>query len=59
MALGKVKNSRYRIYLQCRRHRRLRFNRSLGWEDPLQEGMVTHCSILAWEIQWTEELGGL
>ena len=28
--------------------------RSLGWEDPLEEGMATHCSI-AWETPWTEE----
>ena len=28
---------------------------SLGWEDPLQEGMATHFSILAWRIPWTEE----
>ena len=27
---------------------------SLGWEDPLQEEMATHSSILAWEIPWTE-----
>ena len=33
--------------------------RSLGWEDPLEKGMATHCSILAWEIPWTEEPGGL
>ena len=32
---------------------------SLGWEDPLKEGMATHSSILAWRIPWTEELGGL
>ena len=32
---------------------------SLGWEDPLDEGMVTHSSILAWKIPWTEEPGGL
>ena len=30
---------------------------SLGWEDPLQEGMATHSSILAWRIPWTEEPG--
>ena len=30
-----------------------------GWEDPLEEGMATHSSILAWEILWTEEPGGL
>ena len=32
---------------------------SLGWEDPLEDGMATHSSILAWRIQWTEEPGGL
>jgi len=32
---------------------------SLGWEDPLEKGMAPHCSILAWRIPWTEELGGL
>ena len=32
---------------------------SLGWEDPLDKGMATHSSILAWEIPWTEEPGGL
>ena len=32
---------------------------SLGWEDSLEEEMVTHSSILAWEIPWTEEPGGL
>ena len=32
---------------------------SLGWEDPLEEGMATHCSILAWRMPWTEEPGGL
>ena len=31
---------------------------SLGWEDPLEEGIATHCSILAWRIPWTEEPGG-
>ena len=29
--------------------------RSLGWEDPLEKGMATHCSILAWRIPWTED----
>ena len=33
--------------------------RSLGWEDPLKKEMATHSSILAWEIPWTEESGGL
>ena len=32
---------------------------SLGREDPLENGMATHSSILAWEIPWTEEPGGL
>ena len=31
--------------------------RSLGWEDPLEEGIATHSSILAWRIPWTEEPG--
>ena len=33
--------------------------RSLGQEDPLEEGMATHSTILAWRIPWTEEPGGL
>ena len=33
--------------------------RSLGWEDPLEEGMATHLSTFAWRIPWTEEPGGL
>ena len=33
--------------------------RSLGLEDPLEEEMATHSVILAWEIPWTEEPGGL
>ena len=33
-------------------------DRSLGWEDPLEEVMATYSSILAWEIPWTEEPGG-
>ena len=32
---------------------------SLCWEDPLEEGMATQSSILAWKISWTEELGRL
>ena len=32
---------------------------SLSWEDPLEKGMATHSSILAWEIPWTEEPSGL
>ena len=33
--------------------------RSLSWEDPLEEGMATHTSILVWKIPWTEEPGRL
>ena len=33
--------------------------RSLGWEDPLEQGIATHSSILAWRIPWTEEACGL
>ena len=33
--------------------------RSLGWEDLLKKEIATHSSILAWEIPWTEEPGGL
>ena len=32
---------------------------SLGWEDPLEEGLATHSNILAWKVPWTEEPGGL
>ena len=44
--------------VQCRRCRRHRFN---PWvrKIPLEEGMATHSSILAWRIPWTEEPGGL
>ena len=34
-------------------------DQSLGQEDPLEEGMATHSSILAWRVPWTEEPGGL
>ena len=33
--------------------------RSLGWEDPLEEGLAIYSSTLAWRIPWTEEPGGL
>ena len=33
--------------------------RSLGWEDPLEESLATHSSVLAWRIPWTEEPGEL
>jgi len=42
---------------QCRRRKRRRFDPCL--EDPLEEEMATHSSVLAWRIPWTEELGGL
>ena len=32
---------------------------SLGWEDPLEEGMATYSSILAWRIPWRQEPSGL
>ena len=32
---------------------------SLSWEDPLQEEMASHSSILAWKIPWTKKAGGL
>ena len=32
---------------------------TLDWVDSLEEGMATHCNILAWRIPWTEEPGGL
>ena len=32
---------------------------SLGWDNPLEEDVATHSSILAWKIPWTEESGGL
>ena len=42
---------------QCRRHEMM--VRRLGGEDPLEEGMATHSSVLAWRIPRTEEPGGL
>ena len=45
---------------QCRRRNRLRTQfQSLDREDPLEEDMATHFSILVWRIPWTEEPGGL
>ena len=37
----------------------LRIVSSMGWEDPLEEGMATPSNVLAWRIPWTEEPGGL
>ena len=42
---------------QCRRHKTQ--VQSLNWEDPLEESMATHSSIVAWRIPWSEEPGGL
>ena len=42
---------------QCRRHRRRRVHH--WFEKFLEKGMATHSSILAWEVPWTEEPGGL
>ena len=48
---------------QCRRHKRYGFNPWVGkipWRgDPLEDGMATHSSILAWRIPWIEEPGKL
>ena len=38
---------------------RVTWVQSLGWEDPLEKGMATHSSILAWRIPWIEEPGGI
>ena len=43
---------------KCRRRKRLRFN-PLGQENPLEEGVATHSSVLAWRIPWRKEPGGL
>ena len=43
---------------QCGRRKR-GWVRSLGWEDPLAEGMAIHSSILAWRIPWIDEPSGL
>ena len=42
---------------QCKRTKMM--VRSLGWEDPLEEEMEIHSSILAWKTLWTEKPGGL
>ena len=43
-------------HLPTKQETRVRF---LGWEDPLEKEMAPHSGILAWEIPWTEEPGGL
>ena len=40
-------------------HGLIKSQTQLGWEDPLEKEMVTHSSILVWEISWMEEPGGL
>ena len=45
--------------LKCLPAVRETWARSLGREDPLEEAMATHSSILAWRIPWMEESGGL
>ena len=52
--VGLPGGSAVKIHLKCRRR-----VLSLGGEDPLEEGMATHSSILARRIPWTEEPGGL
>ena len=47
-----------RIFLPGKEMQEMHFQ-SLGREDPLEKEMVTHSSILVWEIPWTEEPGGL
>ena len=40
---------------ECKRHKEV-WVRSLGWEDPLEVGMATHYSVLAWRIPWMDEI---
>ena len=47
-----------RVHLPMKKTKEMQV-RSLGWEDPLEKGMATHSSILAWRSPWTEEPGGL
>ena len=47
---------KHKVYLPTEQETQVR---SLGWEDPLEEGMAAHSSILAWRIPWTEEPSGL
>ena len=54
-----VKKKKKRICLLMQETTQEMRVRSLGQEDPLEEEMATHSSILAWRIPWTEEPGGL
>ena len=47
----------YCLYVEYKKS--LQVKSSLGWEDPLEEEMAIHSSILAWRTPWTEESGGL
>ena len=58
------KPKKFRASLVAQRVKRLpsmqeTWVRSLGWEDPLEKGMTTHSSTLAWRIPWMEKPGGL
>ena len=54
--LKKLPTELHMIHLPAMQEARVQF---LGQEDPLEEGMATHSSILAWRIPWTEEPGKL
>ena len=61
---SKIYLSRYQASLVAQRLKnppamRETWVQSLGWEDPLEEGMAIYSSILAWRMPWTEEPGGL
>ena len=49
----------YQLRLKKKKKKRETQVWSLGWENPLEEGMATYSRILAWRIPWTEEPGGL
>ena len=60
--LGKILNSQASLVAQTVKNSPAMHKtwvRSLGWEDPLEEGMATHSSILAWRVPRTEEPGRL
>ena len=53
-----VVKKKTKTHQQCKRHKETGIQ-SLGWEGPLEKGLVTHSNILAWRIQWTGETGRL
>ena len=59
MLLGGFPGGASREEPVCQSRRRKTQVQSLGWEDPLEEGLATHSSIVAWRIPWTEEPGRL